>query len=139
LLHAKLQSSLLSIEFEHQCFHRLPNLQHILWMIDPLLRADVADVNHALYALGYLHEGAKFSEARDRTLDRSPDRKLLRSLNPRIPQRLLQSQRHALFTCTHSKDHSLNRFAGFHQIARLAYFLDPRHFGNVDQSFNSWL
>ena len=107
-------------------------------MIDPLLRADVADVNHALYALGYLHEGAKFSEARDRTLDRSPDRKLLRSINPRIPQRLLQSQRHALFTCTHSKDHSLNRFAGFHQIARLAYFLDPRHFGNVDQSFNPW-
>src|SRR5438445_5049067 len=108
-------------------------------MIDPLLRADVADVNHALYALSHLHEGAKLSEARDQAFDRSPDQKLLRSINPRIAQRLLQSQRHALFTCTHCKDHSLNRLAGFHQIARLAYFLDPRHFGNVDQSFNSWL
>ena len=108
-------------------------------MIDPLLRADVADVNHALYALSHLHEGAKLSEARDRAFDRSPDRKLLRSINPRIAQRLLQSQRHALFTRTYSKDHSLNRFTRFHQIARLAYFFDPRHFGNVDQSFNTWL
>src|SRR6266487_1773242 len=108
-------------------------------MVDALLATDITDMNHSLYAFRHLHERAELSEARNRALDRSPDRKLLRSISPRIAQRLLQSQRHALFTGVHSKDHSLNCFAGFHQIARLAYFLDPRHFRNVDQSFNSWL
>ena len=96
-------------------------------------------MNHAFYALRHLHERAKLGEAHDRPLDRRPNRKLLRSINPRIAQRLLQPQRDPLFAGIDSEDHGLDCFAGLHQIARLAFFLDPRHLRNVNQSFDSWL
>src|SRR4051812_12085228 len=98
-------------------------------MINTLLGADVADVNHPLYPLGKLHERAKLSQAHNRTFDLRTNWKFLCSLSPWIAQRLLQSQRHALFSRIDSKNDRVNRFARFHQIARLADFLYPRHFG----------
>ena len=59
LLHAQAQAALLGIDFEHLRLHHLPDLQHVLRMIDALLGADVADVDHALDAFGELHERAE--------------------------------------------------------------------------------
>src|SRR5436305_3789958 len=67
LLHSQLQSSLLGVNFEHQCFYRLPHFQDILGMINALLRADVANVNHAFNALGELHKCAKLSQTHNWT------------------------------------------------------------------------
>ena len=53
-------AALLGIDFQHLGLHRLPDLQHVLRMIDALLGADVADVDHAFHAFGELHEGAEF-------------------------------------------------------------------------------
>ena len=47
------------IDFEHLRLHHLAHLQHVLRMIDALLGADVADVDHALDAFGKLHERAE--------------------------------------------------------------------------------
>ena len=75
---------LFRIKLQHLRLNRLPDLENILRMVDSFFRADVADMNHALYALSHLHERAKLGEAHDRTIDRRPNRKHLRNVNPGI-------------------------------------------------------
>ena len=59
LLHAQAQAALRGIDFEHLRLHHLADLEHVLRMIDALLGADVAHVDHAFHALGQLHERAE--------------------------------------------------------------------------------
>src|SRR6185503_15961394 len=48
LLQSQPDAPLAAIHLENHRAHRLPRFQDFLRMIDALLRADVADVNHAL-------------------------------------------------------------------------------------------
>ena len=84
LLHAKAQLPLFQIQFEHLGLYHLPKFQHVLRMLDALLRTDLADVHHALNAFGKLHEGAELGDAGDRTFDHRARRKFLRCLSPGI-------------------------------------------------------
>ena len=64
-------------------------------MIDALLGADFADMDHALDAFGKLHKGPKLGEVGHRPFDRRARRKFLRCPDPGIAQRLFQSQRNS--------------------------------------------
>ena len=69
LFHAQAYEPLFRVEREHLRLNHLPDPQH-LRVIDPFVRADFADVNHALNAFGKLHEGAKLRQAGNGPFDR---------------------------------------------------------------------
>ena len=71
------RTALLAVDVHHLGAHDLARLQNILRMIDALLRADFADVNHAFDAFGKLHERAELGDAGDRTFDHRADREPL--------------------------------------------------------------
>src|SRR5271157_1971304 len=96
-------------------------------MVDALLGADLADVNHALDALAKLHKRAELGEARDRPFDHRADRESLPNFSPWITQRLLQAERNAAFAGVHSENHHFHRLAWLHHVARLLRLFRPRH------------
>ena len=128
MLHPEFQSSFFSIDFKHLGLHHLAHFEHVLRMIDALLRTDVTDVNHSFNAFRDPYESAEFHNIHDRPLDHEPRRELLRSISPGIPKRLFQSQRHPALTWVHTQDHRFHCLARFHQVTRLADFFYPRHF-----------
>jgi len=102
------------------------------------LRADFADVNHALNAFSKLHEGAKLRQARHRPFDHRARRKFFCHSRPGIAQRLLQAERDAAFSRVHSENHGFDGLAPvFHYVGWSSYSLSPRHFGNMNQTFNA--
>src|SRR5208283_3051707 len=139
LFHAQPYETLFRVEREHLSLHHLAGFQNLLRMVDSLLRADLADVNHAFNAFGELHEGAELCQVGYRSLDHSAWRKFLGRSCPGIAERLLQAKRDAAFWCVHSKNYCLHRLAGFHYVARSSHPLGPRHFRNVNQTFNTGL
>jgi len=56
------------------------------------LRADIADVDHALHSLGKLYERSKLGQAGDGSLHHRAHRKLLRRVGPWVAQRLFQTE-----------------------------------------------
>src|ERR1700736_155369 len=132
LFYSELHSPLLNIDFEHLRLDRLPNFQNVLRMIDTLLGAHVADVNHALDALGKLHERPDLSQARDWPFDHRAHRKLLRYISPRIAQRLLQAQSDTAISKAYAQNHDLDRASCLDHVAGCPHSLSPRHLRNVD-------
>src|SRR4029077_3630731 len=137
LLDAETHVALCAVHVEHLRFHRLPDLEHVLGMIDPFFRADFADVNHSLNALCNLHEGAELGNAHHWPFDHRANTQILCRLDPGITQRLFQSQRNAPLTRVHSQDDRFHGLAGFHSVTRLPDFSRPRHFRNMDQPLNA--
>src|ERR1035441_4822256 len=108
-------------------------------MIDALLRADFADVNHAFNAFSKLHEGTELHDVSYRAFDYRTRREFLLGSGPGIAQRLLQAQRETPFGGVHSENYGLDSLANFYYVARSPNSLGPRHFGNVNQAFNTGL
>src|SRR3954467_2715297 len=108
-------------------------------MVDPLFRAHVADVHHALDAFRELHERTKLREIDYWTLDRCAHRKLLSNVRPRISQSLLQSKRDTPLRCVHSENNDLHSLPWLHDVAGHAHLLGPRHLRYVDQALNAGL
>jgi len=117
LLYTQAQLPFLRIDGQHLGPHQLPNLQHFLGVIDALLGAHIADVDHALDAFGELHEGAELGDADDWTFNDRAHGKLLRRIGPGISERLFQSQRHSALAGVHAKNYGVHNFAGLYQRA----------------------
>ena len=109
LLHAQPQLPLCLVHFEHLGLDDLPNLQHVLRVMDAFLGADLAHVDHAFHPIRKLHERAELGEAGHRSFDYRARRKLLLDLGPGIAQRLLEAQREAAFAHIHAQDHRFHR------------------------------
>src|SRR5208282_917539 len=139
LLHAQPDETLLRVEGQYLRFDYLPGFQNVLRMIDPFLGADLADVNHAFNAFGQLHEGAELCQVGYGPFDHRAWRKFLSRSCPGIAERLLETKRDAAFWCVHSENHSFHRLAWFHYVTRSPHSLGPRHFGNMNQTFNAGL
>src|SRR5579863_2525297 len=136
LLHPQFQPPLLGVDFEYLRFHRLPDLQQVLRVIDALFGAHVADVNHAFDAFGELNESAEFGEAGDWTFDRRTHGELRYYVGPGITERLLQTQRDTALIRFNAQNHGFDGLAGFNHIAGRLHLLYPGHFRDVDQAFN---
>src|SRR5262249_27161716 len=119
------------------CLHGLAEPEDVLRMMDVLVGANLAHVDHPFDALSELHKRAELSDARDRPLDHGAGRESLRRLDPRIAQRLFEPQRDSAFPHTHARDPRLHGLARLDHVARLPDFLCPRHFRKVDQSLNT--
>src|SRR5260370_25014211 len=63
LLHAQPELPLLLVNVKYLRLHHLAGTKHILRSFNPLLRADLADVNHALNPFAKLHKRATLREA----------------------------------------------------------------------------
>ena len=106
-------------------------------MIDALLRADIAHVDHALDAFGHLHERAELLDAGHRTFHHRAHRELLRGVRPRIAQRLFEAERNAPVRRIHAKHHHFHRVARLDHIGGLAHLLGPGHLGEMHQAFDA--
>ena len=69
LFQAQLELSPFVVDLEHQRFDGLPDLQHVLGMLNTLPGSNLTDVDHAFDAFGDLNEGAKLGEAGHLPLD----------------------------------------------------------------------
>src|SRR5579864_625855 len=138
LLDAQFQPALFGVKLEHLSPGGLSNLENILRVVDPLLGADVAHMDHALDSFANLNEGTEFREAHDRTFDHAPDGDFLRRVSPGVAERLLQPQRHAFFDDVDSENHNFHSIAGLHEVARFANLLHPGHFRDVNQALDAW-
>ena len=125
LLYTQAQLAFLRIDRQHLGLHQLTNLQHFLRMIDALLRAHIADVNHALDAFGELHEGAELGDADDWPFNDRARGKLLRRIGPRISKCLFQSQRHSALGSINPENNGVHDFTGLYQRAGAPQFLSP--------------
>ena len=139
LLHAQPQLPFLGIDREHLSLDQLSNLHHFLGMVDALLGAQVADVNHAFNALGKLHKCAELGDAKYWSLDHGAHGKPLRHLGPRISQGLLQTERNAALSRVHRQNHRVDGLARLDQCAGTPQLFPPRHLRNVDQPLNPGL
>src|ERR1035437_3483772 len=139
LPHAETQTALLDIEFEHLRLDYLPGVQHVLGMIDALLGADIAHVDHALDALGHLHERAELLDAGHRALDHRAHGKFLRRVGPGIAQRLFETERNAPVRRIDAEHDHVHRIAGVDHIGGLAHLLGPGHLGEMHQAFDALL
>src|ERR1019366_7214421 len=137
LPHAQTQTALLDIEFQHLCLDHLPGVQHILGMIDALLRADIAHVNHALDALGHLHERAELLDAGYRTFHHRAHGEFLRRVGPRVAQRLFETERDTPVRCVDPEHDHVHRIAGIDHIGGFAHLLGPGHLGEMHQTFDA--
>src|SRR5690348_6431731 len=95
LLDAELETPFLRINFKHLSLDGLADFEHVLRMIDSLLCADVADMNHAFDSFSDLHEYPEVGQTRDWTVDHCTGGELPLSIGPRVAQRLFQSQGHS--------------------------------------------
>src|SRR5262249_21105438 len=139
LLHAEPQAALFGVDFEHLRLHHLVHLEDVLRMVDALLGADVADVDHALHAFGHLHEGAELLQTDHRAVHHRACRKALQHVGPRIAERLLETERDAAIGLIDAEYHDIDLVAGLHHVRRLAHLLGPRHLGEVDESLDAAL
>ena len=127
LLHAETDAALLAIHFQHLRLHHLAQLQHILRMIDALLRADIADVDHALDTFGKLHERAELLQAGDRAFHHRAHRELLRRHPPTDrPAPASVPAKCGAPAWIHAEDHDFHRVARLHHIGGLAHLLATR-------------
>ena len=78
LLNTQAQLTLFGIDGQHLRPDRLADLHNFLRMVNALLRAHVADVNHSFDAFGELYERSELGDADDRTFDHGTGGKLLR-------------------------------------------------------------
>src|SRR5215469_252988 len=122
LLDAQLHLALLGIDSEHERLDDLADAQNFCRLADPLFGADLADVDHSFHAFGKLHEGAEFHQARYRTFDFRSHRKTLGHIDPRIAERLFESERDAVFFGIQTENHGFNGLTGLYRIAGLSYF-----------------
>ena len=68
LFHSEPQLALNFIDSQHLGLHELADFHYFLRMIDALLRAHIADMNHPLDAFSKLHECAELRDADDLSL-----------------------------------------------------------------------
>src|ERR1019366_1615215 len=123
--------------FQHLCLDHLPGVQHILGMIDALLRADIAHVNHALYALGHLHERTELLDAGYGTFHHPAHGEFLRRVRPRVAQSLFETERDTPVRRIDPKHDHVHRIAGIDHVGGFAHLLGPRHLGEMHQAFNA--
>ena len=72
---------------------RWPTVRRLPWVLEALLAADVADVDHALDALAQFDEGAEIGQTHHRAFHgRRPRRTSWRRLVPGVAQSLLQAR-----------------------------------------------
>src|SRR5262249_15989709 len=124
------------IKLEHLRLDGLSHLEHILWVVDSFLRANIADVYEAFNSLGDLYKGPEFCKAHDGPFDHGAERKSLCGIGPRIAHCLFNPQRNLLLARIDREDHRLYGFSRFNQIAGFVDSFDPRHLGNMNESFN---
>src|SRR5207245_6183793 len=107
LFHPEPDAPLLAVHIQHDCAHGLALLEDLLRMIDALLGAEIADVDHAFDAVPQIHERAELHQAGYRAFDDTANRKLLLDFGPGVAQRLFQSERNAALA--HTQDHHFDR------------------------------
>src|SRR5262249_9348296 len=139
LLHAQAHLPLVLIDRQHLGLNGLAKPEDVLRMMDVLARADLAHVHHPFYSLRELHKRAELGNAGHGPLDHGAGRELFRRLDPGIAQGLFETERDSAFIGIHAQDHRLYGLARLDHVAGLPGFLRPRHFREVDQSFNAGL
>src|SRR5262249_46558042 len=97
-------------------------------VVDALIGAHVADVNHALDALRDLNEGTELGQVRHGTFDYGAHGKFTQHISPGIAERLLEPKRDAAFGGINAEDDHFDNFAGLDHIARDADLFCPGHF-----------
>src|SRR5262249_15513256 len=128
-----------TINFQHGSAHGLTGFQGFLRMIDALLRADIAHVDHAFERFVELHERSELGEAGDGSLNDTADWKSLFSLLPRVTKRLFQAERNPALAGADAEYHYLNRITRLDDIGRLPDFLGPGQLRQVNKAFNARL
>src|SRR4029077_15745015 len=115
----------LAIKFQHHRPHVLTGCERFPRMIEPLLPADIGDVNHSLDAISKVDESAEVREAADWAFDDGAGRILLLCFFPRGAERLLEAGRDTVFGRVDAENLCLHQLAGFDHVAGLAHFFGP--------------
>ena len=138
LLHAETQAALLGVDLKHLRLHHLAHLQHFLRVIDALLRADVADVDHAFHPFGQLDERAELLvRLVTGPSTTEPTGNFCTTSAQGSPSACLSPGRSVGRPVDAEDDHvHLTRPASPRREG-LRIFLRPRHLGDMDQSLDA--
>jgi hypothetical protein len=139
LFHAQLEPPSLAVYGQHLRAHEIALFQNLPRMFQTFFRADVGNVDHALDALGDLHESAEFGEAADAAFHHAAHRAVLLDPFPGIAQRLLEAERNAPLGCMDRGDHHLDGLARLDHVRGFARLAGPGEIGKVDQSLDARL
>ncbi len=115
----------------------LAGAQDVLWALDALFGADLADVDHAFDAFCDLHEGSELGEAGDGAFDYGAYGQLVGDLGPWIAEGLLEAEGDAALGEVDAEDDGVYGFAGLEEVAGLADFFGPGHLGEVNHAFDA--
>ncbi len=139
LLHAEADLALAGIDGKNLRLDRLAFAEYFGWMVKSAVGDDLADVDHALNALGDLDEGAEGHELRHRALHLRADGKLAGHFGPWVGEGLLESEGNPAFLRLDVEDDGVNALAGLEDVGGDANFFAPGHFGDMNQAFDAGL
>src|SRR5580693_3777591 len=139
LLDAERDALLLDVDVEHL---RL-DLVALLVLLDDLLArpfpVEIGQVHHAVDVAVETEEQAEFGLVLDLALDLGTGRIFLQEHFPRVAHGLLETERNAALDRIDLEDLHLDFLRRRNDLAGMHVFLGPRHFGDVDQTFDARL
>ena len=139
LLHGELDLALAGIDGQHLRLNHLSFAQDFGGVIQPAVSDNLADVDHALNALGDLHEGAEGHELGDWAGNLRTDGELRGHFGPGVGEGLLEAERDAALLRMNVENHGVNALTGLEDVGCDANFLAPGHLGDMDEALDSGL
>src|SRR3990172_2726341 len=139
LLQPEGQALVLGVDVQDDRLHRVPLLEQLRGVFDPLRPREIGDVDEAVDPLLDLDEGAELGEVAHLALDARADRVFLRELHPGIGLDLLEAQADPVSLLVDPQDLTVDLLPDGEDLRRMLDLLGPGHLGDMDQALDALL